>query len=169
MLYPQLREKIKTGDLIALSHYSWASWYDLQVQAVRTFTQSEYSHVALAVVWADRVWIVESVVPLIRLVPLSHFAEEGFYHVALPEMQDQELNFALEKVGAKSSRYSKLQAILGQLKALNIGEDGFWQCAEFVIACRRLSGIDLGDKATPSAVVQAALGYGSLSYAKGLV
>lgn len=165
MKYQSLRETVKTGDLIAFSHYKWASWYDLQVQAVRIFTQSEYSHVALAVVWANRVWIVESVVPLIRLVPLSNFVDEGFYHVALPEMTEQELNFALTNVG--KGNYSKLQGVLAQLSKLKVGEDSKWQCAEFAIACRRLSDVDLGNKATPSAVVAAALNEGQMCYVKG--
>jgi hypothetical protein len=163
--YNSIREKIKSGDLVALSHYVWASWYDLQVQAVRVFTQSEYAHVASTLVWGGRVWVVEAVSPLVRLVPLSLYVDKGFYHISLPEATDLEVQFALAHVG--KGQYSKVQGVLAQLNKLKIGEDALWECAEFTIACRRLSGVDLGGKATPSAVVQAALRDSTLQYVQG--
>jgi hypothetical protein len=52
MQYADIRPQIKSGDLIALHHDDWGSLYDLQIQAVQTFTQSEYCHVA-------PVWVAE--------------------------------------------------------------------------------------------------------------
>ena len=152
MDYDEIRSRIKSGDVIAVSHYKWASFYDLQIQAVRMFTRSEYSHVAIAWVVGDRVFLIESVIPYIRITPLSNFAREGFYWIPTEtEMSAEELSFALSKVGV--GKYSKWQAIKGFLKNLSIGTDNIWQCAEFVIAARKRSGLDLGRKATPSAVV----------------
>lgn len=163
MDYTTVRGKIQSGDLIALSHYKWASWYDLQVQAVRIGTQSEYSHVGMAWVVGDRVFVIESVTPVIRMVPLSLLAADGFYWSPLgADISEPELAFALSKIGG--GRYSKLQAVLAQLRRLRIGVDDLWECAEFVIVCRRLSGVDLGDKATPSAVVRAAQDLGAPVY-----
>lgn len=160
LTYPQARNQFADGDLIALSHYNWASFYDLQVQAVRFFTQSEYAHVGIILNFGGRVWVVESVTPKIRLVPLSYFAKEGFYHVQLNKpMSNPELEFMLSKVG--KGEYSKWQAIMAQLSRLHIGADDMWECAEFVIASRALSGVDLGTKATPSGVVQYALENGA--------
>ncbi len=156
MNYQTARPAFRSGDLIALTHYKWASWYDLQVQAVRFFTQSEYSHVGIIWVFGGRVWVIESVTPVIRIVPLSLMANDGFFHIAMEaEMGDAELTFLLSKIGR--GQYSKLQAIAAQLRRLNIGADDLWECAELVVAARRLSGVDLGDKATPSAVVMAAM------------
>jgi hypothetical protein len=153
MQYANIRDKFKSGDLIALTHKKWGSFYDLQVQAVRAGTQSEYSHVAGLIVFAGRVFVVESVEPVIRLVPLSNLAEEGFYWLPMNyEMSPEELEFSMAKVGKGS--YSKWQAILAQLRKLKIGADDNWECAEFMIVAKRLSGIDLGDKATPSAVIE---------------
>lgn len=155
MKYTEIRDQIKSGDLIALSHYKWASWYDLQVQAVRFGTQSEYSHVAIAWVFAGRVFVIESVVPFIRIVPLSLMDKEGFYWIPMDrEMSDTELEFAMSEVGV--GEYSKWEAIKAQFKQIKIAKGGLWECAKFVIVARKMSGIDLGDKATPSAVVQAA-------------
>lgn len=161
--YIEIRDRIRGGDLIALTHTSWASWYDLQVQFVRLGTQSEYCHVGQVWPVAGRLFVIESVTPMVRLVPLSHFAAEGFYWIPLEApMSDAELEHALAQLGRGA--YSKWQAILGGLRKLRIGADALWQCAEFVIANRRLSGIDLGPKATPSAVVLAAQQAGAPVY-----
>lgn len=163
MDYATVRGKIQSGDLIALTHTKFGSWYDMQVQAVRFGTQSEYSHVGMAWVIGDRVFVIESVTPVIRLVPLSLMAEDGFYWAPLGKaISQEELEFALSKVGL--GKYSKWQAVMAQLRRLHIGEDNLWECAEFVITCRRLSGVDLGDKATPSAVVRAAQDRGAPVY-----
>lgn len=166
MRYQDARPNIKSGDVIAFTHRKWGSFYDLQIQAVRFFTQSEYSHVALVWEIGGRLFLIESVVPLIRIVPLSMFAEEGFYHLPMHcDMSDAELEFALSEVG--KGQYSKWQAILAQVRGIKVGADALWECAEFVIASRRESGIDLGPKATPSAVVQKALDRTSLTYIEG--
>lgn len=155
MNYNEARPLIQSGDLLAWSHYSWATWYDLQVQAVRIATESEYCHVGLALAFAGRVWVVESVQPTVRLMPLSNLLDGGAFWLPLnAPMSDAETEFALAKVG--KGKYSKLQAIQAQLNAIEVGADDLWSCAEFLIAARRLSGVDLGPKATPAAVVRAA-------------
>lgn len=163
MNYDTVRPQIKSGDLIALSHYKWASWYDLQIQIVRFGTQSEYSHVGMAWVIGERVFMIESVEPVVRMVPLSLMVADGFYWLPMEaDIGAGELAFALSKIG--SARYSKIEAVLAQFRRLAIGADDLWECAEFVIACRRLSGVDLGDKGTPSAVVRAAQDRGAPVY-----
>lgn len=161
MTYLEERSKIKSGDIIACTHKKWLSLHDLEVQAVRTFTQSEYSHVALTWVVGGRVFVIEAVEPKVRIMPLSNLIEEdkGVYWIHTDkEMSEEELQFLLSKVGVAS--YSKLQAILAYLKKLKIGDDNKFECAELVIAARKLSGLDLGNVATPSAVVQATLDLG---------
>ena len=152
-MYSDIRHKIKSGDIIALSHSKWNSFYDLQVQAVRLFTQSEYCHVGLVWSVGGRLFVIESVSPKVVITPLSNYVKEGFYWIPVEKpMSKAEITFALSKVG--KGQYSKWQAIKAQFNALKIGEDDLWECAEFIIACRKLSGVDLGNKATPSAVVK---------------
>lgn len=160
MNYAEIRGSIKSGDLILLSHEDWASLYDLQIQIVRLATQSEYSHVCVAWVFAGRVFVIEAVEPKIRIMPLSNMLDIGVYLIQTPDkpMLNDELEYAMSKVGIEV--YSKLQAIEGQLDMLKIGADKFWQCSELVISMRKLSGLDLGDKATPAAVAQKALELG---------
>lgn len=163
MKYSEIKSKIKSGDIIALSHYKWASWYDFQVQMVRVFTQSEFTHVGLVWEVAGRLFVIEAVEPVVRITPLSHCAEEGFYWAPLnTPISDEELEFALSKVG--KAKYSKWQAIKSQFKSLKVGEDDLFECAEFVICARKLSGVNLGDVATPSEVVKAAQESGSPLY-----
>lgn len=170
MKYSDARPRVKPGDIIATTHTRARSLYDLMVMAVRVGTMSEYCHVGLVWEAGGRLWVIEAVSPKVRIVPLSHFALEGFYWLALPgqtEISDPELERALASVGV--SRYSRWQAVLGGLKRLAIGEDNKTQCAEFVIDCRRVSGIDLGPVATPAAVVDRCLERGaSLTLVKGL-
>jgi hypothetical protein len=153
--YNTIRDEIKSGDLIALTHTKIRSWYDLKVMAVRFFTKSEYCHVGIAHVYAGRVWLIESVMPKIRMVPLSLMADGGFYWVPSKVlMTEPELEFLVSHIG--KGDYSQWQAILAQLNHLKNGADELWECAEFVISGRWLSGADLGGKATPSAVIRAA-------------
>lgn len=155
MNYAEAREQIKSGDLIALTHIAWSSLYDLEVQAVRFGTQSEYAHVCVAWVFAGRVFVIESVKPVVRIFPLSNLKDHGFYWVPTNvPMINEELEFGMSQVGF--GKYSNIQAVMGQLNTLNIGEDDIWQCSEFTIAMRRHSGLDLGSKATPAAVIKKA-------------
>ncbi len=154
MNYAQARPLIKSGDALFWSHYDWSTWYDIQVQAVRLGTQSEYCHAAVAWEYAGRVWCIEAVSPLIRLVPLSNLiGTHGFYWAPLDvPMTNEELEFALAKVSI--GKYSKVEAVRAQFEQLNNQDDDSWQCAEFLIACRARSGLNLGPKATPAAAVR---------------
>ncbi|MES2262079.1 MAG: hypothetical protein V4724_26460 [Pseudomonadota bacterium] len=164
--YSDYRSRIKSGDLIALTHYKWTSWYDLQVQAVRVFTQSEYSHVGIAWEIGGRLFLIESVAPFVRITPMSQLARDGFYHVPLDvPISDAELEFALAEVG--TGAYSKWESVLAKLRRLPIGANHAWSCAEFTIWCRALSGVHLGDVATPSAVVRSAQDQGRPVYFVG--
>lgn len=152
---------IQSGDILALSHSEWDSIHDIQVQAVRTFTQSEFSHVCCAMVLEGRVYAIEAVEPKVRLMPLNNILKnEGVYWIPMnTPMTEDETEFVLSEVGVGA--YSKWQAIAGQLEMLDIGSDSMYQCSELVIAQRRLSGIELGPKATPSKVIKKAVEMGN--------
>lgn len=167
MKYSECRDEIQAGDLVVFTHYKWASLYDIQVQLVRLFSLTEYTHVGVIVKIGNRLFIAESVSPVVRLVPLSNFAEEGFFVIPTRNpMTDEELEYLLKHVG--KAKYSKWQAIKAWLNDLDIGKDGEFECAEYVIAARRLSSLDLGPRAVPACVVQEALNKGlRLYYVKG--
>jgi len=60
MKYSEVRDTIKSGDLLAWSHRGWRTWYDIKIQAVRFFTQSEFSHVGVAWAVGGRVFVLEA-------------------------------------------------------------------------------------------------------------
>ena len=152
MRYSAARPLIRSGDLLAWSHRApfWRSWHDFKVAMVRAFTQSEYSHVGTAWVIGGRVMVIEAVLPLVRIYPLSKAGE--FYHLPLQAAwSDAALEYALAKVGHRYSQLQALQAFFHLPRA-----DDLWECAELARAIAAQDGIDLGDKATPTAVVRAA-------------
>ena len=150
MDYATIRPLIKSGDLLAWSHRGWRTWYDIKVQLVRFFTQSEYSHVAVAWVVAGRVFALEAVQPMVRIYPLSRLGD--FYLLPLnlawtPAAEE----FALANVGTPYSQREAIRAFFGPVK-----RDKLTQCAEYVCEVLSAAGVDLGPVATPTAVVRAA-------------
>ncbi len=155
MDYKTVRPLIKSGDLLAYTHRSWKSWTDIKIQLVRFFTQSEYSHVGLAYVMDGRVFVLEAVQPLVRIFPLSKTGD--FYYLPLPSNWTEDVaEFAISHVGEP---YSQLQAIQAFFRPLK--HDGLWECAELALSVLSQSGINLGNKATPTAIVREAMQQGA--------
>lgn len=152
--YATARDSIKSGDLLAFSHVGWGSWYAWKIQIVRMMTRSEFSHVALAWVVGGRVFVLEAVIPLVRIYPLSKLGD--FYHLPLNKNWCWAEEFALAHVGTP---YSQLKAIRAFFKP--VLHDGVTECAEYVSEVLRLADVDLGRVATPTAVVRAAQMQGS--------
>lgn len=154
MNYASARPKIRSGDLLGWSHHGWGSWYDIQVQLVRMFTRSRYSHVGVASVFGDRVMIYESVSAGVREFPLSR--ELPFYWIPMGlEWNDAADRFVYETLG---DPYSKWQAIKAQLGLLVPGADKVWECAEWAMTLyERAFGMDPDCKATPEQLMAWAL------------
>lgn len=153
MNYKDYRKRIQSGDLIAWSHHGFKSFYDFQVQMVRAFTQSEYSHVGIAWRISGRLFILEAVVPCVRIFPLSLC--ESFYHIDMDKgLHYDAEEFALSQIGEPYSKWEAIKAFLGQVRK---GDSGTWQCAKYAAEVLRANGIDYGEAFTPTALVQAAL------------
>jgi len=150
MKYTDARPLIESGDVIALGHTSWSTLSDLELQAVRFFTRSEFAHVGVAWVVGGRVMIIEAVVPRVRIFPLS--SRLPFYWIPMRSpLTEESVEYALSLVGNK---YSKLEAIRGFF-GIN-RNDSSWQCAELVRSI-----LDLPGKATPTAVVRSCMDLGN--------
>lgn len=156
MNYDTIRPSIRSGDLLAWTHRSWKTWSDIKIQLVRFFTQSEYSHVALALCLGGRVFAIEAVQPSVRIFPLRYLGE--FYHISVnADWTEEVTEYAMSHLGEP---YSQLQAIQSLFKYLK--HDGEWECAELVADILVKVGINLGDKQTPTAVMrEAQLQFGS--------
>lgn|GEM_PF-1134631 len=153
MNYAAARDRIHSGHLLAWTHRKWGSWYDIQVQAVRTFTQSEYCHVGVAWCVSGRVFALEAVSVGVRIFPLSRLAP--FYWLPVAAAWEPEVEaWALAQVGEP---YSKWQAVLAGLGLLKAGDDSIWQCAEYAQAVLDRAGVVLPGKATPSNLVAMAM------------
>lgn len=153
MRYEDARATIKSGDLIAQSHRAsmFSSWYDFKIGIVRMMCKSEYSHVAIAWTVADRVFVLEAVSGGVRIFPMSRIGE--FYLMPLNLFFDEETEiYALAQVGAPYSQWEAIKAFFGPVD----GKNNAWECAEYVHLVLKFAGVDLGQVATPTAVVRAA-------------
>jgi hypothetical protein len=162
MKYNEVRPNIHSGDVLAWSHKTWGSFYDLQVQAIRIFTRSEYNHIGIAWVVGDRVFVIEAVEPEVRIYPLS--VQTPFYWVpcgaAYWDKPTQE--YALSKIGEK---YSKIEAIKGFFDILTVGKDAKWQCAELVNSVLKESRmLSITTKSTPAALIESLMNMGFPTY-----
>lgn len=148
--YDDVRSNIRSGDILAWSHAGWKTWRDIKIQAIRLFTQSEYSHVGIAWVVGGRVLVIEAVMPLVRIFPLSNLLDQDCYLIpsGTPWKDDTEA-LALSKVGQP---YSQLQAVQSFFHLPT--EDTNWQCAELVRSVLKNDGLDVGNVATPTAIVR---------------
>ena len=126
--YEKYRSEIKTGDVLAWSRGgAWNSWKNIQINIVRLVTLSEYSHVGLAYVVGDRVFLIEAVIPTIRIVPLS--SELPFFWLKTPfEFKEENVKKSLSKIGLP---YSVLEAIKSVFTKDTNGQK-VWECAKLV-------------------------------------
>lgn len=150
MKYSKARPMVRSGDILAWSHRGIKSWHDFKIAFVRFFTRSEYSHVGTAWCVGHRVFVIEAVMPMVRIYPLSKLGD--FYWLPMGAYWRKSTEtLALDHVGDK---YSQLQALVSPF--ITPPDDHRWECAELVATIARQDSIDLGAVYTPSAVVLAA-------------
>jgi hypothetical protein len=144
MNYAEARDKIQSGDVIAQSHRQWDNLHDIQIQAVRVATQSEYSHVGVAWVVAGRVFILEAVGTGVRIFPLSRAG--AFYWMPRGVWDDSKEVIAMKHIGMP---YSKIEAMLSYFGASD-PSSGETFCSEYVCV---VLGLPV-EKQTPAEVVR---------------
>lgn len=149
--YSEIRQTIRSGDLIVWTHRGIKNWHDFKVWCVTLFTRSRYTHVAMAWCIGGRVLVIEAVMPLVRIFPLSklgdfYLVNQGF------EWSDSVESLALSIVGQK---YSQIQA--SQSLFITPKNDNLWQCAEFYATIANKLGANLGSVYTPECIVEQSL------------
>lgn len=153
---------IRSGDLIAQGHGDWGSWSGFKTNMVRLFTRSSFSHVGIAWVVGGRVFLLEAVMPKVRIFPLSLAGDFYLLPMQAPWRGETE-EFALSQIGVDYSQTDAMRAFFEPLEAGKVNE-----CAAYVREVFALDGIDLGAMSRPDTVVQAALGLGAtISYVTG--
>lgn len=149
MKYAQVRNQIKTGDLLAFSTTKLRDIWDLLAWVVRLFGATEYSHVGFAWVEHGRVWVVEATRHGVYPMLLSKKGGE-FYWIKSDRLYKEHLDRAFSKVGL---RYGWWDAIKAGFRSLVIGDNAVWQCAEFYLWVKGITGVN----PTPADVVEHAL------------
>jgi hypothetical protein len=125
----------------------FGSWYDFKVGMVRMFTKSEYSHVGIAWTIGGRLFVLEAVVPYVRIYPLSKSGD--FYWLSLATKWEPLVEeVALSKIGYPYSQINAMQAFFKDL-----GDEDVSECAAYAIYVSRVAGVELGHRATPDSVV----------------
>lgn len=147
MQYSEAREHIQSGDLLAFSHGSWGSWKDIKTMLVRIATRSTYSHVGTVWKTGGRCFVIDAVIPEVRIYPVSKLGNFYWLPMNAPWSESTE-EFALSTVGAKYSQWAAIKAFFNDL-----GKGNLQECAAVAIAIADADGIDLGNRQTPDAVV----------------
>ena len=145
MKYSDARPLIRSGDPIGYTHKvpMWRSWHDFKVGFVRLWTRSRYSHVGVAWVVGERVFLLESVKSGVRNFPLSMTG--AFDWVSRGIWDEAALTRGLAESGGEYSEVEGMKAPFGVLDMSNKK----WQCAKYFCYVLGLVGVTM----TPDAVM----------------
>ena len=131
MKYSLERSRIKTGDALFFSGGNWKSWYGIQIMLVRMFKPSKFSHVGMAWVANNRVFIMEAVGSGVRLFPLSQDLPANY--ISRPtELSEEALEYAFGKLGVKYPAKWKMFFNKGLGSKFDL--DGRMDCSDFFLA-----------------------------------
>lgn len=163
MTYDEVRPKIKTGDMLLWRASNKGTLRTLiERWIVKHGTASVYTHVGVAWVEHNRVWVMEMTTKGCAPRLLSSCGDFD-WAPAPKELSEEALQYAFECFG--HWEYSRLQAVLGALKRLGIGNDNYGQCAEFSLATWSIDNMAPTNVATPGACADgAAINWGSPTY-----
>jgi hypothetical protein len=152
VLYKDVRDQIKTGDLLIWKKDKVKFFSNLFLSLVRIFTRSEFAHVAIAWRVRDRLFVIEATMPQVRIYPVSSFDE--FYHIPMElDPTEEQLDYLLEKVGLD---YSLKHAVWGYLGS-KLDDTDEWQCAELATRFYNRLGLNLSETWTPTKLVNSIL------------
>lgn len=150
--YLEIRDQIKTGDAF-FSHHT-----GLGGKIIQYFTKSEYTHTGI--IWRanKRLFLIEAVIPKVRMVLLSNQGDFTLVQTGVTPSEQVLDTFFRE---LDSGIYSRWECIIGYFGFNK--EDSRWQCSELVKYFYRLCGRQLFGKATPATVHDELVGRGGKS------
>lgn len=148
MNYQDIRSEIRSGDILAFSHFGWSDWRDWVGELIKFVTRSQYTHLATAWVVGDRVFVIEAVLPVVRIYPLSLKGDFTWIPMNSTWKSTTE-TAALSYVGYP---YSILDAIESVFKEPT-HEHG-WECAEIAKYLANLDGAGLKSTPTPGNIIR---------------
>lgn len=154
--YPQWRDQIKSGDLLA-----WSGRSAIGV-GIRALTASSWSHVGIAHVLKNRVWILEArEFAGVQHVPLSSYLGCAWVPTGA-NWTDSVDDYAIKKVGKVGYAYAKALIAWYSLvsgKRIQLDPEADTQiCSSFVPILLRKAGVAMPDRLmTPSECVDYAV------------
>lgn len=147
MDYASARPQIKTGDALFFSGGNWRSWYGIQIMLVRMFKPSKWSHVGMAWVANERVFIMESVGSGIRLFPLSREIPFGWVPKPMPLSQTA-LDWAFMHIGTQYP--PKWKMVLNKAFGLHVNLDGRMDCSDYFTQILKQDSIEFNCASDPT-------------------
>jgi len=147
--YEEYRSKIKSGDLLIWANESYENISDIMSKVIQAYTRSSYTHVGVAWVVGERVFVIEAIPPSVRIYPLSK--KRSFYHIDMGiKWDDSYIQHLLEKVGDDYGYLDVLRSIIYAPK-----EDNSWHCVELATDFYEKVGIYTNEQLgyTPKSIV----------------
>lgn len=154
MDYQFIRSQIKSGDVLAFSHFGWDNWRAVIGSLIKFVTRSEYTHMGTALVMADRVFVIEAMIGGVRIFPLSRKGDFTWISMDAPWKPETEIA-AMSVIG---DPYSVLDAIKSVFKQPTL--DHGWECAEIAQYLAQMDGFKVPSTPTPAHVVKDLLALG---------
>ena len=127
--YLEIRDKIKSGDIIVTCKGDMKSFNHFLSLAIRVLTASSYSHVGIAIRLGKRCFVVEATPPVVRLYPLSRL--DSFYVIKMDAaLTTEDENRLFDYIGVPYSDWNSIVTYLTRKSPAN----GKLQCAQLVSA-----------------------------------
>ena len=151
LAYAQTRDTIKDGDVLLFQGTGVFS------RLIRFVTRSQYSHSGLALWWNDRLMVLESTEPEVRVMPLSilvgHYPRVDLYKAIKHYDPVQLFEASTEALGKKDAVWTIVRYARRILFRLRGGGDprkppDKFVCSQLVSFAYREAGLDL-DKDNP--------------------
>ena len=125
--YQEIRDKLKSGDIIVCCKGNMKSFKGFLSLLVRVVTASSYSHVGVVIKLGNRCFVVEATPPVVRLYPLSKL--DSFYVIKMEQrLSREDENRLFEYVGLPYSDWNSIVSYFTRKPLAN----GKLQCAQLV-------------------------------------
>lgn len=112
MLYSEIRNKLKSGDLLIWEIKRINSFIDFILVIYQKIFKTKYSHVGIVLKYGNRVFCLEATPPVVRLIPLSLL--DDFEYIPLNiKWKSSYDKISLEHIGKKYSIFNLIKDILG--------------------------------------------------------
>ena len=154
VLLSEVIDDIKTGDLLAFGVRRYSTVTSLILKAYQEFTNSQYSHVGIALRIGDRILMVEATPPRVAITPIYKLEDFHLVPAEVKAPEHKSVEWLFDKVGNKYSLFDMFVHYLGFDYRKNSG-----YCSELAAAYYKhvgyLKSRDYGH--TPDKIVKALL------------